>query len=88
MLKAIYRSKPKRGASQLPLKTKTMEKIKEHLLKAGVKNLIEFGYEHVNTDNIMTDDVYKEMFKSMLEDNFGYSEKIDKAIKELLTEIN
>jgi hypothetical protein len=64
------------------------QNIKEHLLKAGVKNLIEFGYEHVNTDNIMTDDVYKELFKSMLKDNFGYSEKIDEAIKELLTEIN
>ena len=45
------------------------QEIREHLLKAGVKNLIEFGYPHVTTETILTDIVYKEFFKSMLNEN-------------------
>lgn len=50
------------------------QEIREHLLKAGVKNLIEFGYPHVTTETILTDIVYKEFFKSMLNENLGNEE--------------
>lgn len=61
------------------------EKIKQHLIKAGVKNLKEFGYPYVNEENILTDEVYYAFFKEMLEENKGHSEQVDKAIDELLT---
>jgi hypothetical protein len=63
-------------------------KIKEHLLKAGVKNLKEFGYLDVTTENILTDEIYKEFFKSMLDDNLHKStEQVDNIIFELLDSI-
>jgi len=66
----------------------TNEKIKDHLLKSGVKNLKEFGYPYVNTENILTDIVYSEFFKSMLKDNKGQSTKqVDDVIEELLSVI-
>ena len=63
------------------------EEIKNHLLKAGVKNLKEFGYPNVNTENILTDEVYSKMFESMLHDNKGHSANVDEVIGELLKEI-
>lgn len=60
------------------------EKIKEHLIKAGVKNLKEFGYLDVDTNNILTDEIYKEFFKSMLDDNLGHQKMFDDVILELL----
>lgn len=60
------------------------EKIKEHLIKAGVKNLKEFGYLDVDTNNILTDEIYKELFKSMLDDNLGHQKMFDDVILELL----
>ena len=65
----------------------TNEQIREHLLKAGVKNLKEFGYPEVTTEKIMTDEVYKEFFKSMLEDNKGNGKQIDEVIDQLLSEV-
>jgi len=65
----------------------TNEKIKEHLLKAGVKNLKEFGYTEVTTKTILTDEVYKMFFKLMLEDNLGNSKQVDDVINQLITEI-
>jgi len=65
----------------------TNEQIKEHLLKAGVKNLREFGYDNVTTKTILTDEVYKEFFKSMLEDNKGYEKQVDEVINKLLLEV-
>ena len=62
----------------------TSEQIKEHLLKAGVKNLKEFGYSAVTTETILTDEVYKEFFKSMLEENLGNGKQVDDVIDELL----
>jgi len=62
----------------------TKEKIKEHLIKAGVKNLKEFGYPDVDDKNILTDEVYKEFFKSMLHDNLGQKRIFDDVILELL----
>ena len=65
----------------------TNEQIKEHLLKAGVKNLKEFGYSEVTTETILTDEVYKMFFKSMLKDNLGNGKQIDEVINQLLSEI-
>ena len=62
----------------------TNEQVKEHLLKAGVKNLKQFGYPEVTTENILTDEVYKEFFKSMLNDNKGNGKQIDEVIDQLL----
>jgi hypothetical protein len=64
----------------------TNEQIREHLLKAGVKNLKEFGYPEVTTETILTDIIYKEFFKSMLEDNKGNGKQIDEVIDQLLSE--
>ena len=61
--------------------------IKNHLIKAGVKNLREYGYPEVNEQNILTDEVYKAFFESMLEDNKGARADVDKVIDELLLEL-
>ena len=65
----------------------TNEQIREHLLKAGVKNLKEFGYPEATTETILTDEVYKMFFKSMLEDNLGNGKQIDEVINQLLLEV-
>jgi hypothetical protein len=65
----------------------TNEQIREHLLKAGVKNLKEFGYPEVTTETILTDEVYKMFFKSMLEDNLGNGKQVDEVINQLLLEV-
>ena len=64
------------------------EQVKNHLVKAGIKNLKEFGYPDVTVSNIMTDEIYAGFFKSMLNDNKGKSTKqVDNVIEELLEEI-
>lgn len=68
-------------------KKMTNEQIREHLLKAGVKNLKEFGYPEVTTDTILTDEIYKAFFKSMLEDNLGNGKQVDEVINQLLSEV-
>lgn len=65
----------------------TAKDIKESLIKAGVKNLKEFGYDDVNTENILTDLVYAQFFKSMLEDNKGHNAQVDGVINELISTI-
>ena len=65
----------------------TNEQIREHLLKAGVKNLKEFGYPEVTTETILTDEVYKEFFKSMLGDNKGNGKQLDEVINQLLSQV-
>ena len=47
------------------------ELIRQRILKAGVKNLREFGFPGADTANILTDSVYKDFFLPMLEDNLG-----------------
>ena len=59
--------------------------MKNKLIEAGVKNLQAFGYPGCNKDNILTDKLYKAFFDSMLRDNLGNGETIDKAINELLS---
>lgn len=66
----------------------TNQQIKDHLIKAGLKNLSEFGYPHANKENILTDIIYSGMFKSMLNDNKGQStSQVDDVIDELLSTI-
>lgn len=64
-----------------------MNLIKEKLLIAGVKNLKDFGYSNVDTENILNDTVYSQFFKNMLYENLGHSSKIDDEIYKLLSEI-
>ena len=40
---------------------------KARLITAGVMRLREFGYPQVSRENIMTDAVYSQFFKTMLE---------------------
>ena len=65
----------------------TNEQIREHLLKAGVNNLKEFGYPEVTTETILTDEVYKEFFKSMLEENKGNGKQVDEVIEQLVSDV-
>jgi len=62
--------------------------IREKLIKAGVKNLTEFGYEYVTEENILTDEVYQMFFANMLKENKGHSDSIDAEIDNLLSEIS
>lgn len=59
--------------------------IQEKLVAAGVKNLQEFGYPDCDSENILTDEIYKAFFVSMLEDNIGKG--YDTEIKSLLNKI-
>ena len=65
----------------------TQQEIENKLIAAGVKNLKEFGYPYVNSENILTDIVYSAFFETMLEENKGHSKQIDEAINSLLKTI-
>ena len=63
----------------------TTEQIKRKLIIAGISNLKEFGYEQVDKENILTDDIYSQFFRLMLNDNLGKTVgAVDIAIFELL----
>lgn len=64
---------------------KTNQVIVKKLIKAGVKNLHEFGYVYCNEDNILTDEVYIVLFKTMLEDNKGLG--VDLEIETILNSL-
>lgn len=59
--------------------------LREKLIAAGVKNLRAYGYPNCNAENILTDQIYKAFFTSMLESNLGQGQ--DASIHALLTEI-
>lgn len=61
--------------------------IRRKLIEAGVKNLREFGYPDCDNKNILTDTIFKQFFKGMLEDNKGKSALVDQEIDKLLKEI-
>lgn len=67
------------------MKTKN---IKQHLLQKWAENLIEFWYSNATPENILTDEIYKEFFKWMLEENKWANETIDTVIDELLQQID
>lgn len=58
---------------------------RSNLIAAGVRNLREFGYPTANHTNILTSDVFKRFFASMLKDNLGQDS--DVTIKALLAEL-
>jgi hypothetical protein len=58
--------------------------MREKLLRAGVKNLREFGYPGVTDKNIISDDLYRAFFRRMLEENLGRG--ADAHVKLLLAE--
>lgn len=61
--------------------------MRDKLIAAGVKNLVEFGYPFCTKDNIMTDMIYKAFFLSMLKDNKGKAgAAVDAAIDALIAE--
>lgn len=63
--------------------------IRDRLIKAGVKNLKEFGYPDVTENNILEVEVYRIFFERMLKDeeNYGKMKRIDRVIETLLEEI-
>lgn len=63
-----------------------MNDYRDRLIRAGVNNLKSFGYPDVNEANILTDQIYKAFFRSILEDNIGNGDGIDDAINGLLKE--
>jgi len=62
--------------------------IEDNLISNGVKNLKEFGYPTVNAENILTDMIFSQLFKSMLEENKGVRKDVDEAIDSILGKIN
>lgn len=60
--------------------------MRNKLIANGVKNLKEYGYPDCNKDNILTDEIYKGFFVSMLKDNKGVQQNLDKTIDGLLKE--
>jgi hypothetical protein len=65
-----------------------MSPIQQQLIRAGVKNLKEFGYPQCNESNILTDHIFSAFFKSMLEDNRGKDRRADEAIDGLLARLS
>ena len=67
-----------------------MKDIRQKLLESGVKSLKEFGYPNVDTKNILTDEVYSQFFRGMLDDAIARSnnDTIDGVIDELRQELN
>ena len=62
--------------------------LKAAIIQAGVNNLKEYGYRTVSKDNILTTDVYKGLFLSMLNENLGSDAQVNKAIRELIDEVS
>lgn len=60
--------------------------MRDKLIRAGVNNLKEYGYSKVNAENILTDQIYKAFFLSMLKDNRGKG--ADDEINKLITELS
>jgi len=46
-----------------------MSDLRDKIIDSGVRNLREFGYQHCDRKNILTDAIYKQFFLSMLKDN-------------------
>lgn len=64
------------------------EILQKKLIKNGIANLNEFGYPEVNEENILTDPIYSQFFKSMLSENKGYNKGVDIAIDGLISKIS
>ena len=60
---------------------------RNQIIEAGVRNLREFGYPSVNAENILTDAIYSQLFKSILEGNLGDPAVQQDVLKELIAEV-
>ncbi len=69
------------------MENEVVKGLKEKIITNAIKNLNEFGYEHVTPENIMTDDVYSQFFRSMLNDNLGKNKTVDVVLNQLLDEV-
>ena len=62
--------------------------IEKKLITAGVRNLQEFGCPNCDKDNILIDDIYKQFFLSMLQENKGQAgHDVDIVIDSLICKI-
>ena len=59
--------------------------IQQSIIAAGVKNLREYGYPDVTTENIFSDPIYSRFFASMLQDNIGRG--FDIQVRSLLSQV-
>jgi hypothetical protein len=55
------------------------------IIAQGIENLRQYGYHHVDEQNILTDEIYSKFFKSMLESNLGRGH--DELINSIITDI-
>jgi hypothetical protein len=63
--------------------------MRDKLIAAGIRNLKEFGYPQVDALNILTDLIYSQFFKRMLEDTKeGASAELSHACESLISEIS
>jgi len=66
-----------------------MKNLRTLIIDQAVKNMHEFGYSHVNSKNILTDEVYKQFFLSMLKTSLCHESDLCafEALSELITEV-
>lgn len=65
--------------------------LKDRFLASGVRSLKDFGYENVSAGNILTDEIYKAFFKSLLVEALRETPTNSKAaevIRGLLKEVS
>jgi hypothetical protein len=63
--------------------------MRSSLIQAGVKHLRDFGYPKCNSDNILTDRIYRAFFVKMLQDTVDDAEansQVVSAAKALIGE--
>jgi len=70
----------------------TDAEIRQQLIAAGVKNLVEYGFPGVMAENILTHQVYQPFFDSMLEETARDARRhgryiIERAVTALRQEI-
>lgn len=61
--------------------------IRDQLLKAGAKNLRQFGYPDARPDNLLTTFLFGQFFKSMLEETLEARPALADTINPMLAEI-
>ncbi len=64
------------------------DQIKDKLINQAVTRLRNFGFVHVNEDNIVTDEVYSLYFLKILKEMLGENAETDSVINQLLNTIN
>ncbi len=69
------------------MKAKNSAEFREKVIEVAVKAAHEFGYPDCDKNNILTDEVYKMFFVSILRQSLGPSMAINDEIKKLINEI-